>query len=362
MTETQTAKPQINISEEIDRLQRKFLKGIEILTNPLDTSVGTTPSELVYQEDKMRLFHYIPVKKEPHSPPVLMVYALVNRQYMLDLQPDRSIIRYLVNQGIDVYIIDWGYPTAMDKFITLEDYIEGYLNNAVDEVLQRCRTSKLTIAGICQGGTFSAIYSALHPDKIKNLVTIVAPIDFDTDTGLLHIWSRRLDVDKIAETFGNIPGEFMNIGFLLMNPFRLMLDKYIGFMINIDDADFVKNFVRMEKWIFDSPDQVGEAWKQFIRDCYQKNLLIQNKLQIGNKTVNLKNIKMPVLNIFAEYDHLVPPASSRNFTDYIASDDKEIASFPTGHIGIFVSSRSQKEICPRLSEWIIKRSNEVNNE
>jgi polyhydroxyalkanoate synthase len=135
-----------------------------------------------------------------------------------------------------------------------------------------------------------------------------------------------------------------------------MLDKYIGFMINIDDKNFVNNFIRMEKWIFDSPDQVGECWKQFLRDCYQKNLLIQNKLKIGEKTVNLQNITMPVLNIFAEYDHLVPPACSKDFTKQVGSKDTETASFPTGHIGIFVSSRSQKEICPRLSEWIIKRS------
>lgn len=346
----------INIAEEIDHMQKKFLRGMEILTSPLDTSVGATPSELVYQEDKMKLFHYIPVQKKLHSPPILMVYALINRQYMLDLQPDRSVIQYLINQGLDVYIIDWGYPTPMDRFITLEDYIEGYLNNAVDEVLRHSGASKVTLAGICQGGTFSAIYSALHPDKIKNLVTIVAPIDFDTNTGLLNIWSQVLDVDKMVDAFGNIPGDFMNIGFLLMNPFRLMLDKYIGFMINIDDKNFVNNFVRMEKWIFDSPDQVGECWREFIRDCYQKNLLVQNKLQIGDKTVNLKNITMPVLNIFAEYDHLVPPACSRDFTKHVGSKDTEIASFPTGHIGIFVSSRSQKEICPRLSEWIIKRS------
>jgi polyhydroxyalkanoate synthase len=357
MPTTQT-NTRINIAEEMDRLQKKILRGIEIMADPtLNTEAGTTPKELVYQEDRMKVFRYTPVKPKLHSPPVLMVYALVNRQYMLDLQPDRSIVRYLINQGIDVYIIDWGYPMPMDKFITLEDYIEGYLNNAVDEVRAQSGADKLTLAGICQGGTFSAIYSALHPDKIKNLVTIVAPIDFDTDTGLLNVWSRNLDVDKMYDTFGNVPGDFMNVGYLLMNPFRLMLDKYIGFMLHMDDKDFVNNFIRMEKWIFDSPDQAGTAWRQFLRDCYQKNLLVQNKLQIGDQTVNLKNITMPVLNIFAEYDHLVPPACSRPFTEHIASKDTEIASFPTGHIGIFVSGRSQKEICPRLSEWIIKRSN-----
>lgn len=354
-TKTQTA-TKIDFAKELDSMQKKLLKGLEILTSPMNTDTAIMPSELVYQEDRMKLFHYIPVKQKLYSPPLLISYALVNRQYMLDLQPDRSVIRYLLDQGIDVYLIDWGYPAPMDKFITLEDYIDGYLNSAVDKVLELSGESKLTLAGICQGGTFSAIYAALHPDKIKNLITIVAPIDFDTDSGLLNVWSKGLDVEKMAKSFGNIPGDFMNIGFLLMNPFRLVMDKYIGFMVNIDDPNFVNNFIRMEKWIFDSPDQAGAAWEQFIGDCYQKNLLIKNQLKIGKNTVNLKDITMPVLNIFAEYDHLVPPACSREFTKCTGSKDAEIASFATGHIGIFVSSKSQKEICPRMSQWIIKRS------
>lgn len=341
---------------ELTRFQQRFIRGLKVLTSPLDIETGTAPKELIYQEDKMQVFHYTPVKPKLYSPPVLVVYALINRQYMLDLQPSRSIVRYLLNQGHDVYIIDWGYPSAGDKFVTLEDYIEEYLNNAVAQVCTLAGVTKLTLMGVCQGGTFSIIYSALHPEQVKNLVTIVTPFDFHTDTGLLNVWAQGLDMDKLVDTLGNVPGDFMNIGFLMLNPFRLVSDKYIKLLDHIDNKDFVNNFIRMEKWIFDSPDQAGEALKQFVRDLYQKNLLKQNKLKIGEKTVNLKNITMPVLNVFGEYDHLVPPACSRNFTDYIASQDKESTAFPTGHIGMFVSSRSQKEICPRLSKWLIKRS------
>lgn len=349
--------------QELSRIQHRFTRGSEILTNPLDIEVGITPKELVYEEGKMKVYRYIPVKDKLYSPPVLISYALVNRQYMLDLQPDRSVIKYLLNQGIDVYIIDWGYPSPADKFITMEDYIEGYLNNAVEKVSHEVQKSsknktapQVNLMGICQGGTFSIIYSALHPEKVKNLVTIVTPVDFHTDTGLLNIWSQGLDINKMVDTLGNIPGDFMNIGFLLLNPFRLMFDKYVNFMEHLEDKDFVNNFIRMEKWIFDSPDQIGETIRQFVRDCYQKNLLIQNRLTIGNKTVNLQDITMPVLNIYAEYDHLVPPACSRTFTDHISSKDKESASYPTGHIGIFVSSQSQRDICPRLGSWLVKHS------
>ena len=127
--------------------------------------------------------------------------------------------------------------------------------------------------GICMGGSISVMYAALHPDKVKNLITTVTPTNFDTDKGLLHVWMKHIDADQLVDTYGNIPADLMNFGFLLLNPARLMIDKYVGFMENMDNKNFVENFVRMEKWIFDSPDVPGETFRQFVKDCYQKNLL-----------------------------------------------------------------------------------------
>ncbi|MCG6536786.1 MAG: class III poly(R)-hydroxyalkanoic acid synthase subunit PhaC, partial [Syntrophales bacterium LBB04] len=178
---------------------------------------------------------------------------------------------------------------------------------------------------------------------------------FDSRDGLLNIWARFMNVDKLVETYGNVPGDFLNFGFLLLNPIRLMFHKYIEFMEHIDDQNFVTNFVRMEKWIFDSPDQAGEAFREFISKFYQKNQLVKNELTIGEKKVNLKDIKMPVLNVFAEFDNLVPPKCSKPLTDLVGSADKKMISFPTGHIGIFVGSKSQKQVCPQIAEWLLER-------
>lgn len=343
---------------KMNEMQKKIKKGADIMLSLQDIEVGTTPAEVVYEEDKLKLLHYIPFVKKPHPVPVLIVYALVNRPYMLDLQPDRSVVRKLLEQGFDLYLIDWGYPSYGDKFLTLDDYINGYLNNVVDAIREKTGIDKITLLGVCQGGTFSVMYAALYPEKIKNLVTLVSPIDFDTDKGLLHIWARYLDVDKVVYTLGNVPGDFLNLGFLLMNPFRLLIDKYVSFLENIDKEQFLKNFIRMEKWIFDSPDQAGEAFRQFMKDCYQKNLLIKNEMEIGGKKIDLRKIDMPVLNVFAEYDHLVPPEASKPLNEVISSKDQEIMSFPTGHIGIFVGSKSQNQVCPSIGNWLKPRSYE----
>ena len=125
------------------------------------------------------------------------------------------------------------------------------------------------------------------------------------------------------DTYGNMPGDMMNIGFLLLNPARLMIDKYVGFFENMDNKAFVENFVRMEKWIFDSPDVPGETFRQFIKDCYQKNLLIQSKMEWAARRVDLKNITMPLLNIYGRFDHLVPPEHANKLTEAVGSKDTE---------------------------------------
>lgn len=346
---------------------RKFTKGMEILVQPTDISVGTTPSDVVYFEDDMKLLHYKATVEKPCPVPVLIVYALVNRYYILDLQPDKSVVKKLLDEGLDVYIIDWGYPTGSDRYLKLDDYVNGYLKNAVTRLRELSGSDKITLFGVCQGGTLSVMYVALHPEYVKNLITLVTPVNFDTDKGLLHIWSKNIDVDKIVDYYGIIPGDFLNAGFLLTDPFRLTIDKYVGLFSRIEseekdaasklrNEDTIKNFLRMEKWIFDSPAQAGEAFREFIKECYQRNSLIKNEMMLDGKKIDLRNIKIPLLNVMAEFDHLVPNEASIPLNDAVSSKDKEMLIFSTGHIGIFVGSKSQKEVVPKIAEWLKPRS------
>ena len=252
-------------------------------------------------------------------------------------------------------MIDWGYPTRKDRYLTIDDHVNGYIDNAVDFILKKHNLDKINLMGICMGGTFCVIYSALHPEKVQNLVLTVTPTHFETNKGLLHIWMRDMDVDQIVDTYGNIPGDIMNLAFLLLNPARLMIDKYVGFLENMDNKNFVENFVRMEKWIFDSPDVPGETFRQFVRDCYQKNLLIQSKMEVGGQVVDLKKITMPLLNYYGKYDHLVPPEACEPLISKVGSKDTENVCLDTGHIGIYVSSKCQKEFVPRIAQWLKQR-------
>jgi polyhydroxyalkanoate synthase len=343
------------VVRELVEFNQKLITGIDSIADVREIDVAPTPKEIVYQEDKVVLYHYEPRAPSSCATPIVIVYALVNRPYMVDLQEDRSMVRNLLGQGLDIYLIDWGYADRGDMFITMDDYINGYLDNCINVVRERHGLNAVNVLGICQGGTFSLCYSALHPRKVKNLITMVTPVDFDLRDGLLNIWSRGLDVDAMVDTLGNVPGDFMNGGFLMLKPFQLLAQKYVGFVSILDRQESLRNFLRMEKWIFDSPDQAGATFRQFIKDFFQENKLIKGEVMIGKRRVDLQEVTMPVLNIYATEDHLVPPASSQALERYVGSQDVTTIAFPGGHIGVYVSSRSQKDLAPALADWVKQR-------
>lgn len=338
-------------------MNKRMLRAREVLGGDLETSIASTPYEVEYQEDRVQLKHYQTENGSEYNFPLLVIYALINRETMLDLQPDRSVVKKFMDSGIDLYMLDWGYPTQKDRFLGFDDHINGYIHNAVQYILDKHGIEKLNLMGICMGGTMCTIYAAQHPEKVKNLVLTVSPTDFDTNTGLLHIWwgNKGFDVDRLVDLQGNVSGDMLNINFLLMNPARLMVDKYVNFMEHMDNRKFVENFLRMEKWIFDSPDVPGEIFREFIKECYQENKLINNRLEVGAQRVDLGKITMPVLNIYALYDHLVPPAACETITKKVGSKDAEDFAIKTGHIGIYVSSKSQKEFAPKIVSWLKQR-------
>jgi len=343
-----------NLAKQQKKTKLKLKKGTEVLTGELQTKIGATPFDIVYQEDRIRVKHYKP-EKVKHKTPLLIVYALINRHTMLDLQPERSVVETLLKHGVEIFMIDWGYPTRKDQYLTIDDHVNGYMDNVVNFICSQKSIPRINLMGICMGGTFCVIYSALHPEKIKNLVLTVTPTNFDTKKGLLHIWMKHTQTERLSEAYGNMPGDIMNLGFLLLNPARLMIDKYVGFVKNMDNKAFVENFVRMEKWIFDSPDVPAATFRQFIGDCYKQNLLIQSKMRVNGRRVNLKKITMPILNFYGEYDHLVPPEACKLITQKVGSTDTKEVCFKTGHIGIYVSAKCQREFAPTIATWLEQR-------
>ena len=345
-----------SLAEEAGKVQRKLEAGIDTLREMDEVHFGVTAREEVWRDGKTVLYRFVGDKPATAKVPLLVSYALVNRPYMVDLQADRSLVKGLLERGEDVYIIDWGYPDRSDRFLTLEDYIERYIGGAVDHLRRTHAVPAVNLLGICQGGVFSLCYSALNPAKVRNLVTMVTPVDVHTADNMLSNWNREIDVDLLVDTLGNIPADMMNLTYLMLKPWRLFAQKYVGMVDILDDRRAMEDFLRMEKWIFDSPDQAGEAFRDFNKQFFQQNRLVTGGAVVGDREVHLGLVEMPILNIYAEQDHLVPPDASRALRDLAGTRDYTELSFKGGHIGIYVSGRAQKEVPQTIHDWLAKRS------
>jgi polyhydroxyalkanoate synthase len=319
---------------EVLEFSRKLGRGIDAVTRVGEVQVGCSDKDPVYSEDKLTLYRYRPLAESAGRAPILLCYALVNRPYMVDLQEDRSLVRGLLE---------------------IDDYVNGYLDRCVDQVRKATGSDRINLLGICQGGTFSLCYTALHPEKIGNLMVMVTPVDFQTPENLLSKWARDIDADKMVDTMGNVSGDLLNVTFLSLMPFRLTSQKYVALADIIDDPKQLENFIRMEKWIFDSPDQAGETFRQFIKWMFQENRLMKGTLELRGKRVDLKSIRCPVFNVYATQDHLVPPSASIPLEGLLGTDDYSTFAFKGGHIGIYVSGRA-KQVPQAIADWLAARA------
>ena len=342
--------------EEFLKFGRNVAKAPRLVTAPAEINLEVTPHDVVYTEDRIRLLHYKPRTTKQSKTPLVIAYALINRYHILDIHPQKSWVRNLLEQGIDVYMIDWGTPTNMDKYLDFDDYVNGYLDHCVEFVKDEASVEQVSLQGYCTGGTLATAYASIYPEKIKNFVATAPVIDGWRDTTVVSNLVKHIDVDKMVDQIGNMPPEFMYYCFSILKPFEQGIDKYVKFFRNIDNENYVDNFLRIEKWLGDTPPIPGELFRQWIKDIYQENLLIQNKMYVGGKHISLKKIKMPMFTQVAVGDHLVSPECSMPLHYAVGSEDKTLKVYPTGHVGMIASSLSQKKVLPELGQWLNEHS------
>ena len=326
-----------------------------MMLEPLRDNINRTPSEVIDMKGRFNLLHYKSEHPSEHKTPLLVVYSLINRHYIMDLLPDVSVIKNLQRQGFDIYATDWGTPTSCDKNLSLETYAEEYVENAVEKIKEITGSDKVSLFGYCWGGLFALIYTATHQENVKNLILHATPVDIDKDKTIIENWTSHLDADNLTDVFGNIPGWLLNLAFLIRNPIEAML-KYPRYFSEPRNRDEFRQFFAIETWLYDSTPIIGEVYREIIDQVYKKNLLIKNQMKVGSDIINLKNITVPLLDIVGTSDDLVPPSASTSIINAIGSKDKKLIEFPTGHVGLCVSQLAHEKLWPEVGEWIEQRS------
>ncbi len=346
---------QEKFTSEISEINRKITSCSEHYPKFKDIQVSPTAKTEEYSEGKIKLFRYHNPTDIKNRIPILITYALVNRPYILDLEKNRSFIHGLLEQGLDVYLIDWGYPSRKDRFTTMDDYICGYIHRCVKHITRQHQIDKINILGVCQGGTFGICYAALFPELIQNIVCMITPVDFNKTNSRLSHMVEHIDIDALVESYGNIPGDILNWNFIGVNPADHISRKYLGYMDKIDDKKESDFFLRMEKWSFDCPDQAGESFRKFCKELYQENRLINDTFYIDKQKVSLKNLTMPILNIYAKNDLIVPQESSSILKTTTSSEDYTAIELGGGHIGMLVKTKKNQQLPQQIAQWLNNR-------
>lgn len=355
------------LMREAAAFNSKVAAGVENLRRIKDEQVqiATTPKDEVFRTDKISLYRYRPLAEQKVRTPILIVYSLVGRYTMTDLQEDRSLVRNLLKQGMDVWVLDWGNASRADRYVTMGDYVLGYLDECVAAVRRAAEVEKVSLLGICEGGVFTLAYAALEPDRVKNLALTITPVDFHADQrqeklghGFVNVWTRSLkaqDIDRMIDVWGVLPGDVLAAVFSMLTPIRSLTKYNLDLLDVVDDEAKLLNFLRMEKWLADRPHHAGEAAKQWLKDLYQDNKLIKGELELDGRRVDLGRVTMPVLNIYAQDDHIIPAPTSRALDGRLGTDDYTEMGLPGGHIGVFVSGKSQGIVGKGVVDWLSKR-------
>lgn len=347
--------------KELSTNYKRFKRTVNILFNEPEPEVGLTPKEVIWTKNKTKLYRYISDTPKKYKTPLLMIYALINKPYILDLTKGNSMVEHLLNEGFDVYLLDWGTPGLEDKQMKLDDYILDYIPRAVKKVLRTSEAHEISILGYCMGGTMTSIFAALHPElPIKNLVFMTSPFDF-ADTGLYGciLNDEYFDVDLVVETMGNVPPEMIDFGNKILKPITNFYGPFINLYDRSDNPRFVENWKLMQKWLSDGIPFPGEAYRQWIRDFYQQNKLINDELTIRGRQVHLSNIRANVLNLSGERDHIAMPHQVEAIMNKISSKDKKYINLPTGHVSITFGPKARQITYPTISNWLKERSEKM---
>lgn len=339
----------------------KYAEGARIMFEGARARTGQTPREEIWAKNKARLYRYGPAAEKKHPIPVLMVYALINKPYVLDLMPGNSLIEYLIDQGFDVYLLDWGIPGDEDEDLSFEDYIYDYIRPTVRRVLRTSHADECTLFGYCMGGTMAAMYASLFPEHLKNLILLTAPISFAREeTGLLGLWTddEHLDPDLFVESFGNVPSELIDNSMQMLKPVTNYIGIHASMWERLLDEKPMETWEAMNKWVKDGTPFPGAAFKQWIRDFYQQNKLAKGEIELRGRRVDLSNIEIPLLNIAGEKDHICPLPQAKATTNLVSSKDKEFFVLDAGHVGLLTGRGAKDNLWPKVKSWLETRSGE----
>jgi len=339
-----------------ERAIQRSVKGVDFVRSG-KAEVGNTPKDLIYDRGTLKLYHYRPVEDELYRIPVMIVMATTNKGFLFDLAPGQSMVEYLIGQGYDVYMVDWDAPMLSERGLSLADYTLDFLPACIDRVQADSGEDDINILGYCMGGVLSLIYAAAHPTgPLQNMVCLTTPVNWH-EMGLFRLWADEsyLDVDKLVDTLGVIPADFIANSFEMLRPAQKTAGR-LRVWEQMWNDDFVKSYRAFERWGNETLPLAGEYYRDTVKELMWKNKLFTGELILDGREISLDNIKVPIMNAIAEHDHIAPYAATKPLLDLVGSEDKYELILKGGHVSLIAGPNAVRRMWPAVNAWLGERS------
>ncbi len=345
---------------EADRAVLRFMNGIDWLLRDPKTIVGQTRYDVIHRRGKLTVRRYSlgGHKKRPrHDLPVLLIPPLMVKPFIFDLHPGRSLVRFLLERGFDVHLVDFGEPDEADAYVTLDDYVIDWIPAACEAVKTASGQRELSLLGYCLGGLFALSHVAANRDaSVRNIVTIGAPLDMNKMG--VFAWMAKLaggQFEYLGRRIGNVPGGLSSLAFRLLTPMK-NVTRYADLFMNMWDREYVNGFDAMNEWVKEFIDYPQEAFLQFVREFMRKNKLVRGKMRFGNRVADLKRVRASLLVFAGTTDQIAPPAAVRAVLSAVSSTDTRFVLVPGGHMGVFAGATAPEQVWAPAVEWLAIRS------
>ncbi len=344
------------VQQMVERTIQRGVKGFDYVTAGA-APVGRTPKDVVYERGTLRLYHYQAQSPEVYRVPVMLVMATTNKAFVFDLAPGQSMVEFLLKRGFDVFVVDWAPPMPEERSLALADYTQDFLPTCVRKVQSITGEPDVSIVGYCMGGVLSLIYAATHADgPLKNLVCLTTPVDF-SKMELTRVWQdpRYFDVDRLVDTLGIVPAEVVTQGFEMQRPAQRVAGQ-LRVWEQMWNDEFVKSFRAFERWGNETLPLAGEYFRETTKEFLWENKLYNGRLNVAGRSADLAQIRVPVLSICAEHDHLVPYECSQPLLGMVSSEDTEEVKLKGGHVSVIAGPNAVRRMWPKLDSWLAERS------
>jgi polyhydroxyalkanoate synthase len=322
-----------------------------------DAVVGPTPREVVWTHRETTLYRYRSDWRS-HPVPILLVFALINRPEIFDLRPGGSLVEYLLEEGFDVFLVDWGRPGEEDEDVGFEEYVCDDLRWAIRETLRASGADELTLTGWCMGATMCAMYCGLDGGpEVRNLVLLTMPVDGRVSVYASLANQDGFDPELVAGCWRAVPGWAIDFANKLLKPVTNFWTTYRRLAGSVSEGTARRDVYQpMAKWVADNPSFPGRAFVQWLSWLYHDDALISGRIRLRGRRVDLRRIEQNLLVVTARADHIAPRAGTMPIFDLVASDDVTHFDRPGGHIGLIAGSAARDQIWPELSAWLSERS------